>query len=66
MESAMAMTLHALIIGAVLYAVMRLLLRQSHSVAETRSLLLASLSLAYMLIWGHKAPSAKINPLLKI
>ena len=49
--------LHASVITAVLYITMLYGLRQSPSVAETRSLALGALALAYMLIFGHKAPT---------
>jgi hypothetical protein len=49
--------LHASVITAVLYITMLYGLKQSASVAETRSLALGALALAYMLIFGHKAPT---------
>ena len=49
--------LHSIVITAVLYLAMLYGLNQSASVAETRSLAIGSLSLAYMLIFGHKAPT---------
>jgi hypothetical protein len=49
--------LHACVIIAVAYVVMLHGLKQSPSMAETRSLALGSAALAYMLLYGHKLPS---------
>jgi len=49
--------IHACVIVAIAYVVMLYALKQSPSVAETRSLALGSAALAYMLIFGHKMPS---------
>jgi len=49
--------IHACVIIAVAYVVMLYGLKQSPSVAETRSLALGSFALSYMLIFGHKAPT---------
>ena len=65
MESARTMTIHALLIAALLFVGMRFGLKQSKNVAETRSILAGALVLAYMIVWGHKLPSGKVNPLLK-
>ena len=58
MESARAMILHAIIIGIVLYLIMIYALGQNQVKAETRSALLASLALIYMLLFGHKLPTS--------
>lgn len=55
MESGRTMLLHALIIGIALYAIM-LLMGQSASVAENRSILIAAVALIYMLLFGHRLP----------
>lgn len=47
---------HACIIISVAYVVMVSTLKQSNSVAATRSVALGSLALSYMLIFGHKLP----------
>ena len=49
--------LHACVIIAIAYVVMLYGLKQSPSVAETRSLALGSLALSYMLLFGHKLPA---------
>ena len=49
--------LHACVITAIAYVVMLYGLKQSPSMAETRSLALGSAALAYMLLYGHKLPS---------
>lgn len=56
--------IHACVIVAVAYAVMLYGLKQSASVAETRSLALGAAALAYMLIFGHKMPSLSSLPSL--
>ena len=48
--------LHASVITAVLYIAMLYGLKQSASVAETRSLAVGAFALAYMLVFGHNAP----------
>ena len=48
--------IHSCIIVAIGYVVMLYGLKQSPSVAETRSLALGSAALSYMLIFGHKLP----------
>jgi len=48
--------LHSSVITAIAYVIMLYGLKQSASVAETRSLALGSVSLAYMLLFGHGAP----------
>lgn len=64
MESGLTMATHAALIGVVLFVLMRYGLKQSRSVAEDRSVLLAALALVYMVLWGHKMPG-KINPRLR-
>ena len=49
--------LHACVIVAVAYIVMLYALKQSPRVAETRSLALGAVALAYMLIFGHGLPA---------
>lgn len=56
-ESGRMMILHSVIIGLVLYFVMTLGLGQNQSVAENRSILLAALILAYMILFGHGLPT---------
>jgi len=58
MESGRMMLLHALIIGIVLYFFMTFILGQKQIVAENRSILLASLILIYMILFGHGLPTS--------
>lgn len=60
MESGLTMLLHALIIGILLYVVMVFALKQSSSMAIDRSILIAALLLAYMILFGHGLPT-KVN-----
>ena len=50
------MLLHSIFIGCVLYIIMIYIFNQPSKVAEDRSLLLASIVLIYMLLFGHKIP----------
>ena len=58
MESGRMMLLHSAVIGVVLYLLMVYVLGQSQAVAENRSLLLAALVLAYMILFGHGLPTS--------
>lgn len=58
MESGRTMFLHSLLIGIVLYFIMTLILGQKQSIAENRSILLAAVSLAYMILFGHGLPTS--------
>ena len=58
MESGRMMLLHSLLIGIVLYLFMTFVLGQRQAVAENRSILLAALSLIYMILFGHGLPKS--------
>ena len=58
MEAGRMMLLHSLVIGIVLYIFMIFVLGQKQVVAENRSILLASLILAYMILFGHGLPTS--------
>ena len=60
MESGRTMLLHSLIIGMLLYVFMVYILGQKPIVAENRSMVLSSIALIYMIIFGHGLPT-KIN-----
>lgn len=60
MESGLTMLLHSAIIGMVLYLVMVFALGQQKNVAENRSILIASVVLIYMILFGHGLPG-KLN-----
>jgi hypothetical protein len=56
----MSHVIHAIIIGLVLFVVMKYGLKQSNAMAKDRSILIAALILAYMMLFGHRLPG-KIN-----
>ena len=56
MESGRMMLLHSILIGIVVYFVMTLVLGQNQVIAENRSILIAALVLAYMILFGHGLP----------
>lgn len=58
MENGRTMLLHSVIIGIVLYLLMIFILGQKQIVAENRSILIAALILAYMILFGHGLPSS--------
>lgn len=60
MESPKIMAVHGIFIGIIAYFLMIFLLKQSKSVAEYRSVLLASLSVLYMIHFGHSLPNKLI------
>jgi len=58
------MIVHAVIVGLLSYGLMFYALKQNQTVAENRSVLVAAIVLAYMVIFGHEAPS--MNSLKKL
>ena len=58
MERGLMMLLHSVIIGLVLYVLMIYALKQPQVVAENRSLLIASVVLIYMILFGHGLPKS--------
>jgi hypothetical protein len=62
-ERGLTMLMHSVVIGAILYAVMVFLLKQSPAVAENRSILIASAVLIYMIVFGHGLPG-RMNSML--
>ena len=58
METGRMMLMHSVIIGILLYIFMIFILGQRQSVAENRSILLAALILAYMILFGHGLPTS--------
>jgi high-affinity Fe2+/Pb2+ permease len=58
MENGLMMVLHSVIIGILLYLFMIYILGQKQVVAENRSILLASLVLIYMILFGHRLPTS--------
>lgn len=60
MERGLAMVLHSVIIGVLLYIFMKGVLEQESRVAENRSILIAAVALIYMILFGHGLPT-KLN-----
>jgi hypothetical protein len=54
--------LHAIILTTVLFAIMFYGLKQSVNVAYDRSVLIGSIALIYMMLYGHQFPPTKLNP----
>jgi hypothetical protein len=52
------MVFHSIVIGVVLYLIMIFGLGQAQNVAENRSILLSSVILIYMIIFGHGMPTS--------
>lgn len=60
MERGLTMLLHSATIGIILYILMVFALKQSPLIAENRSILIASVVLIYMIVFGHGMPK-RIN-----
>lgn len=60
MERGLMMVLHSVIIGIVLYLLMVFIFNQKPQIAENRSILIASVVLIYMILFGHGLPT-KLN-----
>jgi hypothetical protein len=58
MENGKMMLLHSIMIGLLLYFFMIFVLGQTQSVAVDRSILIASLMLIYMILFGHGLPTS--------
>jgi hypothetical protein len=58
MENGKMMLLHSIMIGLLLYFFMIFVLGQKQSVAVDRSILIASLILIYMILFGHGLPTS--------
>jgi hypothetical protein len=56
METGRTMLLHSVVIGLLLYVLMKYALGQNSAVAENRSILLSTIILAYMILFGHGLP----------
>ena len=56
MERGLVMLVHSVIIGLIIFLIMRFILGQSVSVAEDRSVLLGAVVLIYMVLFGHRLP----------
>jgi len=60
-QSGFNMVIHCIVITAVLYVIMTKVLKQSIPVATDRSILIGTIVLAYMILYGHSFPPGKIN-----
>ncbi len=58
METGLMMVLHSLIIGIILYLLMKYALGQNQMIAENRSILIAAVVLIYMILFGHGLPTS--------
>jgi hypothetical protein len=58
MNSSFDHLLHSVILGVLLYFVMVFVLKQSYSMAQDRSMLIAALAFVYMLLFGHSLPKS--------
>ena len=56
MESGFTMLIHSAIITVILYVIMKFILKQSEMISQNRSLLIGSLVLIYMILFGHGLP----------
>lgn len=63
MERGLVMVVHSVILGVILYLIMVFGLRQQAAVAENRSILIASVVLIYMIVFGHGLP-VRMNPFI--
>ena len=57
MERGLVMIVHGIALSLVAYVLMVYVLKQGQSMAENRSVLLGALAVAYMVVFGHMAPS---------
>jgi len=60
-ERGLAMLTHSAIIAIVAYVAMVYAMKQPAMIAENRSLLVGSVALVYMLLFGHGLPTGKIS-----
>lgn len=63
MERGLAMLLHSIIIGAILYCIMVYGMGQSATIAENRSIIAGAVIVVYMIVFGHGLPG-RVNPML--
>lgn len=56
MESGFTMLIHSAIITTILYVIMKFILKQPEMISQNRSLLIGSLVLIYMILFGHGLP----------
>ena len=57
MERGLVMVVHGVALALVAYVLMVYALKQSPTMAENRSVLLGTLAVAYMVVFGHTTPT---------
>lgn len=57
MEGALNHVFHAFILTIFLYVIMKFILKQSQTMALTRSILIGAVALIYMILFGHGLPT---------
>jgi hypothetical protein len=57
MERGLVMVVHGVALALIAYLLMVYALQQSASTAEKRSVLIGALAVAYMVVFGHGAPT---------
>lgn len=57
MEGGFTMFIHSAIITAILYVIMKFILKQPEMVAQDRSILFGAFVLVYMILFGHSLPT---------
>ena len=57
MEGGFMMVIHSAIITAILYVIMKFVLKQPEMVAQDRSCLFGASVLIYMILFGHSLPT---------
>jgi putative effector of murein hydrolase len=57
MESPLYHLFHAFVITIILYLLMKFVLHQSQTMSLNRSLLVGSIALIYMILFGHGLPT---------
>jgi hypothetical protein len=62
MDDGTSHVLHSILLTSILYALMVYILKQQHRVALDRSILIGTVALMYMILYGHSFPPGKLNP----
>ena len=57
MENSLTHLFHSIIIGIIIYLLMRFGLGQSQSMSLNRSILIGAFALIYMILFGHGLPT---------
>jgi len=62
MDSGFSHVIHSIVVTSVLYVIMMYVLKQPYNVAVDRSILIGTILLFYMMLFGHNLPSHGLNP----